>query len=1445
MRGIAVSLLSRALLALCCIGSLLSPATAEFTQADGTINNMGANSIPIGGTNRVIRSLTSDGLIVNGGPTIPLTDIPVGLSRWTWLNDTSKPIAHKNISFTFNSTDGYYYLSFDTPIDWSDFWDATATPPRAVAPGSVRFMCTTMNWVSMDQSYAQRVIVDGHYQANYPVCQPGGAGNPKGTPALGSFKIIPGSIVAIFNQADWCAEAGCFGGYEIRTEALIIKAPGDPSAVPGIPYANGEDHTENSCDNEVDNQVAEDTVPITGTGTGLSYSSDRLPGRIASRSLTIPSPAERGIAPTSVTKVEVAVAGKTTTFTAPTFATPIPFTWDGKDSTGATVKGSRSAQVTITYTTPTGASAKASSSHSLLNLDSRDIGLGGWALINHHQYEPQSGTLFPGYGGREKIAPLNPGVTPNEIIIPSSDGTEVYRFDSTGKHLDTRDAVSAIVLETFQYNASGAITSVTDRYGRLTTIERDATGTATGIRSPYGQLTKLTFDASKQLLSIENPALEKHVFTYTTGGLLSSITDPRGNKTSYGYDAAGLLSSTTRGTRVYSLSRGDSATGKTVTDISPMGRGAVSGKRTPNFSTAEYTATGTDGLSTKFTLSDDTQGSVSYPTGVSETLTYTPDPRFGKGARYLSSFSSKRPNSWTPVTATASKAVTPAWSKTGAPLSELGSLATLTTTQAVNGDSSSSVFTKSTKTLTTTSAAGRTSTTVFDAQFRPSSISVPKVDPVTITYDTHGRPTQMTHSTGTGARVSKLTYSTAGFVASSIDALNRTTTYTRDAIGRLLTVTRPDKKTVKSAYDKQGNLTQLTLPHGRIHSFLYNDVDDNTQVTPPSLGTWAPQTVYEYNLDRQLTKVTRPDGAILSFAYDPAIGRQTSETSPLGTKTFSYSATTGLLSGITGVNGYNLGFSYDGDAITKVNWTGLLTAEVGFYRNAKQQIETIYGSAGGTGLGNTNFTYDKDGFLRTANNIEITRDAQNGRLVSTKHGWMADSWSYSPFGEPSVYRAYYAWDNTTRYQGTYTRNKVGQITQNIEVTNGVTTTWDYTYNTLGWLTAVKKNGAAFQSYVYDANGNRTSIVAGGTTTTATYDAQDRLTVFGTTSYTYNNAGDLVSSAVGTAKTDFSYDIYGNLLSVKKPSGTTITYNVDPLGRRIRKAVNGSMVQGFLWLDELHPAAELGANGGIVAKFIYADKANVPSVMYKNGYEYRIISDHLGSVRMVVDNNNGAILQQLDYDPYGRVIVDTNPGFQPFGYAGGLYDRDTGLVRFGRRDYDPVVGRWTSKDPIGFAGGLNLYGYVVQDPVNGVDPSGLSRLLYDGTQQTITIFGSDGRTIGTYPAGNYVIANSGGPWPAGEYSYSHYNGHPESGPNDAYGSYGINVFEVPGRIGMGVHSGRANQGGPSYPTLGCIRTTDEGTAMIKRVKAGYCDESTQTCYAPDPLTTPLSSENTGN
>ena len=108
-----------------------------------------------------------------------------------------------------------------------------------------------------------------------------------------------------------------------------------------------------------------------------------------------------------------------------------------------------------------------------------------------------------------------------------------------------------------------------------------------------------------------------------------------------------------------------------------------------------------------------------------------------------------------------------------------------------------------------------------------------------------------------------------------------------------------------------------------------------------------------------------------------------------------------------------------------------------------------------------------------------------------------------------------------------------------------------------------------------------------------------------------------------------------------------------------------------------------------------------------GVVYRIISDHLGSPRLVIDTTTGTVVQRIDYDEFGNVTQDTNPGFQPFGFAGGIYDFDTGLVRFGARDYDPETGRWTAKDPIKFNGGdTNFFGYVVSSPVNHIDSSGL-------------------------------------------------------------------------------------------------------------------------------------------
>jgi RHS repeat-associated protein len=98
---------------------------------------------------------------------------------------------------------------------------------------------------------------------------------------------------------------------------------------------------------------------------------------------------------------------------------------------------------------------------------------------------------------------------------------------------------------------------------------------------------------------------------------------------------------------------------------------------------------------------------------------------------------------------------------------------------------------------------------------------------------------------------------------------------------------------------------------------------------------------------------------------------------------------------------------------------------------------------------------------------------------------------------------------------------------------------------------------------------------------------------------------------------------------------------------------------------------------------------------------------VGSLRAVSDSSNN-IIKEITYDTYGNILSDSNDDFKvPFGFAGGLYDNDTELTRFGYRDYDAYTGKWTAKDPIGFDGGdTNLYGYVLGDPVNFIDPMGL-------------------------------------------------------------------------------------------------------------------------------------------
>ncbi|MDP2816220.1 MAG: RHS repeat-associated core domain-containing protein, partial [Rectinemataceae bacterium] len=340
----------------------------------------------------------------------------------------------------------------------------------------------------------------------------------------------------------------------------------------------------------------------------------------------------------------------------------------------------------------------------------------------------------------------------------------------------------------------------------------------------------------------------------------------------------------------------------------------------------------------------------------------------------------------------------------------------------------------------------------------------------------------------------------------------------------------------------------------------------------------------------------------------------------------------------------------------------------------------------------------------------------NGYITGATLGGVTPANTYNTSGETSGYTAKLS--GSAVYDTQFTRDMLGRITRKVETVQGVVVTYDYAYDTAGRLVGMSKNGTVVSSYVYDANSNRITATQNGTVTQGQYDLQDKLTAYGNNSYTYTANGELLAKTVNGQTTSYNYDVMGNLLGTTLPGGTTIEYVIGSQNRRIGKKVNGILTQGLLYRDALKPMAELDGSGNVVSVFVYGTRVNTPDYMIKNGVTYRIIRDHLGSPKLVINTADNIIAQKMEYDEWGNVTSDTNPGFQPFGFAGGIYDQQTKLTRFGARDYDAEIGRWTSKDRLFFySDNINLYGYTFNDPLNFIDPLGLTSWPVDSGRIT--------------------------------------------------------------------------------------------------------------------------------
>ena len=890
------------------------------------------------------------------------------------------------------------------------------------------------------------------------------------------------------------------------------------------------------------------------------------------------------------------------------------------------------------------------------------------------------------------------------ILIPEEDGATRYVFDLTGRHLRTEDARTGEVLLSFGYSPEGFVTSVTDAFGNVTTIEWDASGDPQAIVAPFGQRTDLTLDANGYLDTVTNPAAETVDLTHGPDGLLTGLTDPKLGPYVFQYDALGRLEKDqnpvggfTQLARTALAPSGNVESGFDVTKSSALGRTTVYRTEELTDGTTRVSVTSPTGLVTASLQGADGSRITTTPDGTVATATQGPDPRFTMQAPRLESLTVSTPGGLTSTTNT-SRAVTlvdPA----GDP-AEPANVASLTETVTVNGKTATSVRDFVGRTVTATTPEGRQSATSYDVFGRTTEVQAPGFAAVQYGYDTRGRLETVTQ----GTRTTTYSYNAlTGYLASVTDPASRQVSFIYDAAGRVKTQTLPDSRQIAFSYDANGNLTSITPPGRPAHGFDYTADDRPETYTPPDIGLTERATTLSYNLDGQLDLVTRPDGQTIDPVYDTASGRLASVITPRGTTSYSYDPTSGNLSTVTDPTGGTISYGYDASLPTSVTWSGDVAGSVGFtYDNDFEIVARTVNGANAVSYG-----YDQDGLLTSAGTLTLTRDPASGFLTGTSLGSLTDTTTYDPtYGEMSSYTA--TDSGTELFSVDYTvRDDLGRIKQRVETLGGVTATYDYTYDLAGRLTDIDKDGTPQAHYDYDANSNRTGWTDPWGTGTASYDDQDRLTDYNGTTYTYSSNGELESKTSGTQTVTYDYDVLGSLRQVILADGVTIDYVIDAAGRRVGKKVGGVLTQGFLYQDQLNPVAELDGTGAVVSTFVYASKPNVPDYLVKAGTIFRVISDHLGSVRLVVNTSDGTIAQRLDYDAFGRVMLDTNPGFQPFGFAGGLYDPQTGLVRFGARDYDPETGRWTSKDPVGFSGGdANLYGYVVNDPTNLSDSSGL-------------------------------------------------------------------------------------------------------------------------------------------
>ncbi len=956
----------------------------------------------------------------------------------------------------------------------------------------------------------------------------------------------------------------------------------------------------------------------------------------------------------------------------------------------------------------------------------------GWSLSNHATLTGDR--LYLGSGSLQIVEPI----VENGLTVVKSGSLELI-FDTNAKHIQTRDLYTKEAEITFVYDNKDNLIGITNRYEETTIINRDDNSIVTSIVAPHGQTTYLSINENGDLLEVQYEDSTSYTFEYEKH-LMTLEREPNGNEFLHLFDKEGRVVKVIdaeQGEWEFDTTSDTSSNTYTVTDASGditaykkhfLENGILRTQKTlPTGDIILYENSVDDSRSSSTACGQTNTNLYKQQNGllvkdplhnrrILESSTQTTPSGLSKTSNYSTNYSFDTNNK----------------------------LLTIEKTIETNGATTASLRDYNLSTLTQTSAEGIVSKNSYNPTTQNLLISqYADLEPINYRYDDKGRAVETTQ----GNRTTTYTYNERGNLASITDPKRKTTTYSYDLLERVIETTYPDRHRTKYLYDANGNMTTLTTPTPTDHTFTYSGVNRRTNYTSPLQST----TTYTYDKQRRVTKVTKPSQKSINYSYTD--GRLTTIQTPEATTNYNYSCQNNLANITKSNESFN--FTYDGSLLTSMVQSGVLNQTISYTYN-NDFIPSSMTYAGET----TNFTYDNDGLLIYIGALgnapyALTRNSNNSLVKKLTDGIYTQKRRYNKYGELyKVDNSLYEYDlkrDKTKIKSkretvvTYIPKKNGKGTKKTKKT----TKYNYTYDSRDRLIKVKKDKKVVESYTYDVNGNRASATVDNITTTASYTLDDQLVVYGDNAYRYNDDGYLMEKMTPQGTTTYSYGTLGELRVVQTPT-QTITYLHNANNKRVAKLVDNQIVEKYLWLNLTTLLAVYDKDDNLIQRYEYADQRMPIAMTTADNTKYYLHYDQVGSLRAISRvlslDNTLEIVKEITYDTFGNILTDSNPSFKvPFGFAGGLYDQDTKLTRFGYRDYDAYTGKWTAKDPIGFGGGdSNLYGYVLGDPVGGIDPEGLWDLGIGGGRVKVhpkchlsiisVRFASTGQTIyyGTTP-----------------------------------------------------------------------------------------------------------------